>query len=202
MQHLLHSIPRYSLSIFLKIDESSFFFFPFFYAFISVSGYSQIISAGIIVEFGNGKKSESANQNKIGNFYPVPWRFFSLETRLARILRTITDLQKECRHLNKWLSKTKANWLPSQLSSNYPCWRQFWSSCCRTQCAAPDSIDFSVSIRKRRFYVTYASQKCQSVYLLLSPNNFHDNCRFSIIVATFFFQLIKINDNQHSARFA
>lgn len=30
MQHLFHSIPRYSLSIFLKIDESSFFFFPFF----------------------------------------------------------------------------------------------------------------------------------------------------------------------------
>lgn len=50
MQHLFHSIPRYSLSIFLKIDESSFFFFPFFYAFISVSGYSQIISADIEFE--------------------------------------------------------------------------------------------------------------------------------------------------------
>lgn len=189
MQHLFHSIPRHSLSIFLKIDESSFFFFPFFTLLFQFQVIRRLFQPVLNLKRGNGKKSESANQNKIGNFYPVPWRFFSLETRLARILRTITDLQKECRHLNKWLSKTKANWLPSQLSSNYPCWRQFWSSCCRTQCAAPDSIDFSVSIRKRRFYVTYASQKCQSVYLLLSPNNFHDNCRFSIIVATFFFSI-------------
>lgn len=185
MQHLFHSIPRHSLSIFLKIDESSFFFFPFFTLLSQFQVIRRLFQPVLSLNLEMERNRNRPIRIKQEIF--IRFRFFSLETRLARILRTITDLQKECRHLNKWLSKTKANWLPSQLSSNYPCWRQFWSSCCRTQCAAPDSIDFSVSIRKRRFYVTYASQKCQSVYLLLSPNNFHDNCRFSIIVATFFF---------------
>ena len=97
-------------------------------------------------------------------------------SRLA-VLRTITDLSAECRRLNKWLSKTKADRLPG-LSGNYRC-RRFWPSCL-PRYSTPSSLCFDSETRNAARVLRNWPASEMSDRLQILRNRFHvvfENCQ-------------------------